>query len=157
MLDTIVDVGLLLYDGYKIATEGATPENVAAAGADAVAILIPGVTGAVVRGTAKAAEATRAANKASEARMVGNLPKPPTGKGSVPKDQRAQPRSFSPAQREAKRQEQGGKCATGCGTKIDAKNSEGHHKQRHADGGTTTSDNHAEVCKDCHRKLHEPD
>lgn len=43
------------------------------------------------------------------------------------------------------------------GTDIDASNSQGHHIERHADGGPTTPDNHAEVCTDCHKELHSPD
>ncbi|MGQ3051667.1 MAG: RHS repeat-associated core domain-containing protein [Roseateles sp.] len=82
------------------------------------------------------------------------LPHVPTGPGTVPKAERDPQRLFTPAQREAKRAEQGGQCANGCGTKIDDANSAGHHKQRHADGGKTNSDNHAEVCLDCHAKIH---
>jgi RHS repeat-associated protein len=159
VIDTIIDVGFLIYDGYKIASEGATAENVAAITADAVAAAIPGVTGAglATRVASRGAEAARAAEKAGEAVRVGKLPKPATGKGLVPRAERDQKRSFSPSDRAAKRQEQGGRCANGCGKKIDETNSEGHHIERHADGGPTTPDNHAEVCKDCHRELHRPD
>jgi RHS repeat-associated protein len=87
---------------------------------------------------------------------VGSIPKPPTGPGSVPKSQRDPKRTWTASEREAKRQAQGGECATGCGTKLDASNSRGHHKQRHADGGRTDDENHAEVCIDCHLKLHSP-
>jgi hypothetical protein len=89
--------------------------------------------------------------------MVGNLPKPPRGAGSVPPAQREPTRRFPEAQREAKRTEQGGQCATGCGTAIDQANSRGHHIQRHADGGQTAPGNHAEVCRECHDKLHRPE
>lgn len=85
------------------------------------------------------------------------LPKPPRGPGSVPKSERDPKRTFSPSERAAKRQEQGNQCANGCGTEIDASNSQGHHIERHADGGPTTPDNHAEVCIDCHKELHSPD
>ena len=85
------------------------------------------------------------------------LPKPPSGRGSVPEGQRDPRRRFSPAERSAKRAEQGDRCANGCGTKIDEGNSEGHHIERHADGGRTEPENHAEVCKNCHRELHQPD
>lgn len=84
----------------------------------------------------------------------GPLPKVPTGPGTVPKAERDPQRLFTPAQREAKRAEQGGQCANGCGTRIDESNSAGHHIQRHADGGKTNSANHAEVCVDCHAKIH---
>lgn len=87
---------------------------------------------------------------------VGSLPKPPTGKGSVPKADRDPKRTWTPAERATKRDAQGGKCATGCGKDIDASNSHGHHVKRHADGGRTNDANHAEVCVDCHSKLHSP-
>jgi RHS repeat-associated protein len=56
VLDTIADVGFILYDGYKILTEGATKTNLLALGADIGATLIPGVTGGgfAVRGSARA-------------------------------------------------------------------------------------------------------
>ncbi|MEH8018964.1 HNH endonuclease [Rheinheimera muenzenbergensis] len=87
----------------------------------------------------------------------GLLPKPPTGPGSVPKSERDPKRFFSPDAREAKRNEQGGKCADGCGSDIDSSNSAGHHIDRHADGGKTVPENHAEVCTDCHKELHSKD
>jgi len=87
---------------------------------------------------------------------VGSLPKPPRGPSSMPKAQRDPKRVWTPSERAVKRQAQGGECATGCGTKIDASNSRGHHIERHADGGRTNSANHAEVCVDCHLKLHSP-
>jgi RHS repeat-associated protein len=161
VIDTIADIGFLLYDGYKIITEGATTENVAAAGADALAAVVPFATGGglAVRAAARAeravARAERAASRAE--RAVGNLPKPPTGPGSAARADRDPKRTFSPSERAAKREEQGNQCGTGCGKKIDASNSEGHHVDRHADGGRTNSENHSEVCKDCHRELHKPD
>lgn len=42
----------------------------------------------------------------------------------------------------------------GCGSTIDQNNSAGHHIDRHADGGRAVPENHAEVCKDCHKDLH---
>lgn len=82
------------------------------------------------------------------------LPKPPTGRGSVPKDERDPKRLFTPAEREAKRAEQENLCGNGCGTKIDETNSAGHHIERHADGGRTVPENHVEVCIDCHHEIH---
>jgi len=82
------------------------------------------------------------------------LPKPPTGQGSVPKDERDPKRYFDKEERERKRAEQNHECANGCGTEIDASNSAGHHIDRHADGGRTVPENHAEVCVDCHIDLH---
>lgn len=91
---------------------------------------------------------------ASKIIKKGALPKPPTGPGAVAKPDRDPKRTFSPSDRAVKRQEQGGQCANGCGIKIDESNSQGHHIERHADGGPTNSDNHAEVCIDCHKELH---
>jgi len=90
-------------------------------------------------------------------KFVGKLMKPPTGPGKVSPSERDPKRFFTPAEREAKRAEQGNQCATGCGAKIDSTNSIGHHIERHADGGQTKPGNHAEVCPDCHRKLHSKD
>jgi len=87
---------------------------------------------------------------------VGELPKPPRGPGSAPPTTRDPKRLWTPEERAAQREAQGGKCATGCGRNVDASNSRGHHIKRHADGGRTDATNHAEVCVDCHRKLHSP-
>ena len=81
------------------------------------------------------------------------LPKPGHGRGAVEKGQRDPKRGFTPKERELKRQEQNNQCAN-CGTPIDENNSEGHHIVRHADGGPTKPENHAEVCEDCHTKIH---
>ena len=101
---------------------------------------------------AKVASVLGDASKA--AKTAGTLPKPGHGPGTVPKEDRDPKRHFTPSEREVKRAEQGNQCGNSCGTKIDAKNSDGHHIKRHADGGQTVSENHAEVCKDCHKKLH---
>jgi len=45
IIDTVADVGFIIYDVYTIASEGATPTNMAALGADAAGALIPGATG----------------------------------------------------------------------------------------------------------------
>ncbi|MGE0402087.1 MAG: RHS repeat-associated core domain-containing protein [Kofleriaceae bacterium] len=94
---------------------------------------------------------------ASKPGYVGNLAKPPRGRGSTPQGQRDKKRGYTSKERAAKRKEQKGKCATGCGTDIDENNSEGHHTTRHADGTPTDDAHHAEVCKDCHKELHRPD
>lgn len=88
---------------------------------------------------------------------MGPLPKPPRGPGKVPLSARDPKRKWTPNERAAQRDAQGGECANGCGTKIDNSNSEGHHIDRHADGGQTNDANHAEVCRDCHQELHAPD
>ena len=87
----------------------------------------------------------------------GKLPKPPTGKGKVPKSERDPKRFFTPKERKEKREEQDNQCANGCGTEINESNSAGHHIDRHADGGQTVPENHAEVCLDCHNELHSGD
>ena len=85
----------------------------------------------------------------------GTVPKPPRGKGSVPKAQRDPKRVWNSTERKAKRAAQADACP-GCDKKIDASNSHGHHKKRHADGGQTVNENHIEVCHDCHKKIHAP-
>ena len=87
----------------------------------------------------------------------GAIPKPPRGKGSVPKDQRDPQRRFSDKQQQEMIDRQGGKCANGCGKDIDISTSQGHHVQRHADGGPTTLDNGRQPCTDCHKKIHSKD
>jgi RHS repeat-associated protein len=89
-----------------------------------------------------------------EAKAEGALPKPGSGPGTVPRAERDPKRFFSPTERAARRDAQGGKCGNGCGRDIDASNSEGHHIVRHSDGGPTDPSNHAEVCPACHRYLH---
>ncbi|MBQ4880560.1 DUF637 domain-containing protein [Pseudoalteromonas luteoviolacea] len=83
-----------------------------------------------------------------------SLPKPPTGRGAVPADERDPKRLFTSSERTIKREQQNYQCANGCGTIIDANNSAGHHIIRWADGGPTVSENHAEVCTECHKSLH---
>ena len=46
IIDTLLDIGFLVYDVYKIAREGRTKQNLAALGADAAATFVPGLTGA---------------------------------------------------------------------------------------------------------------
>lgn len=102
--------------------------------------------------------ARRAAREAGEAAIERSaLPRPPRGPGSVSPAQRDPQRRFTNRERTAQREAQGNQCANGCGTRIDATNSDGHHVTRHADGGPTNQANHAEVCKDCHRKIHSGD
>lgn len=102
------------------------------------------------RGSREAAEA--AARNAD-----GALPRPPRGPGTVPRSERDPRRTWSPSERQARREAQGNQCANGCGTGLDETNSRGHHITRHADGGRTDQANHAEVCVDCHGRLHSPE
>ena len=139
-----------------ITSDGASTSDKVLATIDIASNLIGGKAGG------KASDGLRAivgkgddvADAAKKTNMVGKLPKPPTGPGSVPKADRDPKRFFSSSERPAKRSEQGDKCGTGCGTDIDASNSRGHHIERHADGGQSVPENHAEVCLDCHDKLH---
>jgi len=82
-----------------------------------------------------------------------NVPKPPTGRGSVPPADRDPKRNFTPNERADKRAEQNNQCAQ-CGDSIEHSNSHGHHVERHADGGLTVPENHVEVCIPCHKDLH---
>lgn len=158
----IVDVGILAHD--ELTTGGANrTENLFALGADTAGAAVPFATGGglavrAARAAERAADAARvadnAADAATNAERVGGLPRPPTGPGRVAPEQRDPRRLFTPAERAAQRERQGGQCATGCGTPVDETNSRGHHVERHADGGRTDEANHAEVCVDCHRRLH---
>jgi RHS repeat-associated protein len=85
---------------------------------------------------------------------VGSVPKAATGKGTAPPSQRDPQRTFTKQQKVEKLAEQKGTCP-GCGNKVDVSGGKGHHVKRHADGGKTTQDNHAVVCKDCHLKIHD--
>lgn len=82
------------------------------------------------------------------------LPKPPTGKGSVPPSERDPKRAFTRKQTGEMLDKQGGKCAS-CAQPKELKEVDGHHVQRHADGGPTTLNNGAAVCHECHQKLHQ--
>jgi len=85
----------------------------------------------------------------------GNLPKPPTGKDSVPPDQRDPKRVSTAAEKDKQLAKQDGKCAN-CGEPVKPGEGIGHHVERHADGGKTDSTNVPVVCKDCHKDLHSP-
>jgi len=100
-------------------------------------------------------EGVESGNKEIGSKVAKNegIPKPPTGRGKVDKSERDPKRFFTPKEREMKRAEQNHQCAV-CSKDIDSSNSAGHHKKRHADGGPTNSENHAEVCVDCHKELH---
>lgn len=167
--DTFIDAGFIIYDAGRFLGAAAAwghgklsgNESLAAVGREGMAdtgrdlgvsvasAVVPGLAAPVARGAVKGADA------AVDAAKGGNtLPKPPTGPGTVAKADRDPKRVFSPNEREAKRAEQGHQCGNGCGARIGESNSRGHHIERHADGGRTVPENHAEVCVDCHKKLH---
>ena len=81
------------------------------------------------------------------------VPKSPTGRGSVPPGERDPRRTFTRGETNEMLQDQDGKCA-GCGEPKSLGEVDGHHLQRHADGGPTTKDNGAALCKDCHKEVH---
>ena len=147
-----VHAGLKALDLAASATDivSAFHSGGAVAGLRATLEAVVGPPGAKL--VAKVANAVGDVAKAGKA--TGTLPKPGHGPGAVPKEDRDPKRLFTPAEREAKRAEQDNQCGNGCGTKIDETNSDGHHIKRHADGGQTVPENHAEVCKNCHRDLH---
>ncbi len=68
IVDTLLDVGFIVYDVYKIVTEGGNATNLAALGADTAGLFIPGATGlgAAARGASHGADAAKGADKASE-------------------------------------------------------------------------------------------
>jgi RHS repeat-associated protein len=155
----VIDAGSLASDVHSGASLGQIALDVGNLALDVAPI--PGLSEVAhvaegVRAAEHGVEAARAVEHGAEA-AKGGLPKPRSGPGTVPKSERDPKRTFSPAERAAKREAQGGNCANGCGRKIDGSNSEGHHVDRHADGGRTDEPNHAEVCKDCHRELHTPE
>jgi RHS repeat-associated protein len=172
VIDTVADIAFIGYDIFDIGRsiyrgEGVSGTQVLSLAGDIVGAAVPFATGVgagiraaskvddaidAARGTSNIIDASKSADAATD--MVGALRKPPRGKGTVPDAQRDPKRLFDPEERAAKRQQQGGECATGCGTGINETNSRGHHIKRHADGGATDSANHAEVCTDCHLKLH---
>ncbi len=86
----------------------------------------------------------------------GELDKSPTGKGSVPPNQRDPKRTLTPKEISEKLAEQGGKCAN-CGKEIGKGEGRAHHyPERHADGARTTKETNKIVCDDCHKELHTP-
>ena len=84
---------------------------------------------------------------------VGSVPRSASGKGTVDAAARDPKRLFSKKDKSEKLKEQGGACP-GCKKKLTASEGKGHHKQRHADGGKTTQDNHVVVCETCHKEVH---
>ncbi|WP_333597402.1 HNH endonuclease signature motif containing protein [Chryseobacterium flavum] len=50
-------------------------------------------------------------------------------------------------------EKQNGKCI-GCGEAKTVDEVDGHHIIRHADGGKTTLENAAALCKPCHKQIH---
>lgn len=81
------------------------------------------------------------------------MPIPPRGPGAVPPAQRDPKRVWSPAERYKKWKEQGGRCPE-CAQETPFEDTDGHHGERHADGGKTDRKNHKQVCKTCHCNLH---
>ena len=98
--------------------------------------------------------AKEAATEGAEKVVKKNIPKPPRGKGKVSPADRDPKRAYSKKEKAEMLDDQGGKCAQ-CGTEKTVDQVDGHHIERHADGGATTKENGASVCKDCHKELHE--
>ncbi len=78
IIDELLDAASIIYDVYKIATEGATKTNMAALGADVAAAAVPFVTGAgaAVRLGARADDVVDAARAAEAAVDVKRVPNP---------------------------------------------------------------------------------
>jgi hypothetical protein len=88
-----------------------------------------------------------------ESNASTSLPKPPKGKGSVPPGERDPIRTYTKGQKTEMLENQGGNCIQ-CGETKTVEEVDGHHIDRHADGGQTTMENGAAVCKECHKELH---
>jgi hypothetical protein len=88
--------------------------------------------------------------KNSAAVLAMSLSKPPTGKGSVPKEDRAKPRTATDKERVEMRKEQNGNCAH-CDKPLGNEDGISHHDPvRHSDGGTEQKLVHSA----CHAELH---
>jgi HNH endonuclease len=110
-------------------------------------------TATTTPGAPNAPTATPPAQAPQAVHQATGLPAPGAGKGNTPADQRDPKRVWTKAERQQQLDKQNGKCAQ-CGAEKTVDETQGHHIVRHADGGTTTPDNHAEVCKECHVDLH---
>ncbi|WP_462249227.1 DUF6443 domain-containing protein [Ekhidna sp.] len=84
---------------------------------------------------------------------ANSIEKPPRGKGSTPPSERDPKRVYNKKEKQEMLDDQGGNCAQ-CDQPKTVDEVDGHHLNRHADGGKTTKENGAAVCKDCHKKLH---
>jgi hypothetical protein len=89
----------------------------------------------------------------AESKIAGDVPVPGKGKGTVSPGERDPKRLFTKKQVGDKLEEQGGVCPL-CNVSKKPNQVVGHHKKRHADGGTTTTDNLASVCSGCHVEIH---
>jgi RHS repeat-associated protein len=99
-------------------------------------------TAAVIQGSAAAVE--------GGTHLAMALAKPPTGKGSVPKEQRAAKRTATDSEKAQMKKEQNGNCAH-CGKPLGDEKGDAHHDPvRHSDGGTEMKLVH----HDCHVDLH---
>ena len=174
---SLFNVGQAVGDGISIVT-GILEEGLAAGGelaslGFATPLAIPvAVHGASAIGMGAynliKGPPTPTANSSSSAKPTTNKPveakpsaqsqpaiqKPPKGKGSVPPSQRDPKRLYTEKQKAEMLEKQNGNCAN-CGEPLPVKKSVGHHKKRHADGGQTTTQNGAAVCKECHVEIHQ--
>lgn len=96
---------------------------------------------------------TKVPNQVKAETKVGKLPKPAKGKGSVPPDKRDPKRTYTKKEKAEMLEAQDNKCPQ-CGENKTVDEVDGHHVDRHADGGQTTPENGASVCKSCHTELH---
>jgi RHS repeat-associated protein len=124
--------GMITGGGLTVTGEGALP-GVAVVGAGAAVV----AHGAAVSGQ-------------GVGHLAMALTKPASGKGSVPKEQRAKPRTATDKERVEMRKEQGGNCAH-CDKPLGDEEGVSHHDPvRHSDGGTEQKLVHT----GCHADLH---
>ena len=81
------------------------------------------------------------------------VPKAKRGRGSVPPNERDPKRVFSKKEKQEMLDRQDNKCPN-CNKSKTLDEVQGHHVERHADGGRTTKDNGVSLCKDCHKDVH---
>jgi RHS repeat-associated protein len=89
------------------------------------------------------------------ARGKDKIPKPPTGRGAVPLEERDPKRNFSECDKRAHYQQNGGTCDK-CLESKPFSDLEGHHGTRWADGGRSVPSELYLLCIPCHDELHRP-
>jgi RHS repeat-associated protein len=166
----ILEIGFAIYDVAQTVSDVRSGASFGEVAVDVGNVALdvqplPGLSEAAhavegVRAVERGAEAVRVAGDGAHAARASEhastLPKSPIGRGAVPPSERDPKRVWTRRENDAQLQRQGGQCGNGCGRQLSPGQGEGHHIERHADGGRTAHENHAVVCPDCHREIHRP-